>query len=119
MKFLKHSLPFLDANSVLVLKDVLLALPLDELEGALASIQYPTQDFFMLTPSPFTLQKFLFGYGFFVLHCYFVWSQEDSIHCVHDALVDISAVAPGALCNPDKIINKYIHVCNRSPVFHE
>ena len=114
-EFPKHSLPFLNANSALVmevLKDVKdpVLLLLSKLQGSLRCVQDPTQDFLPLAPSSFSFQELLFGYGFLVLCCHFIWLQEDVVHCVHDALAGITTMVLRALCDSNKSIDKNIHV---------
>ena len=118
-------MPFLDAKSVLVMevlkdvKDPVFALLSNKLQGTLISVQYPAQDLLPLTPSSFSFQQHLFRYGLFLLQCHCIWLHEDFVHCMHDTLAGISAAAPRALCDPDKVINKNVHMCDRSLVSHE
>ena len=123
-KFSEQLLPFLDANSPLVMKvfkygkKVTLP-PVSQFQSFLRHVQDPSQDFLPLTPSTFTFQELLLSYGFLMFHCHRVRLGEDIVHCMHDTPPDILAPAPRALCNTDKVDNKNINVCDGPSMFHE
>ena len=72
-----------------------------------------------MAPSAVAFQELFLRDSFLPLCCRQVWLEENVVHCMHDAMADIFALAPGALRNINKVIHKDIHVCDRASVFHE
>ena len=75
---LLSTLPFLDADSALVMEvlkngEDLGLLPVSELQGPLRCVQDLPQDFLLLAPSAISFQELLLGYGFLALHCHLIW----------------------------------------------
>ena len=70
-----------------------------------------------MTPSAFAFQELFLGDGFFSLCHREVWLRENVIHCMHDATADIFAPALGTLHDTNKVIDKDVHMCDRSSVF--
>ena len=122
-------LPFLDADMLLVMEvledrqDAFLS-AVGEFEGPLGGVEDPPKDLLLLSPAAFPLLELLLGDGFLPVHSVEIQLGKNLVHGMHDATLHVGALAPGALSNPNEIIDKDINMsdgsflpCKRGPIF--
>ena len=95
-----------------------------EFEGPSGGVKDPPKDLLLLGPSAVPLLELLLGDGFLPVQGVEVPLGKNPVHGMHDAATHVGASTPGALSNPDEIINKYVNMsngssvpCERGPIF--
>ena len=66
-----------------------------------------------MVPAPVPLSKFLFQYGFLLVHGICISLSEHLVEGMHDALPDVPASVLGPLSQPDEVITEDINVCDQ------
>ena len=114
-------LPFLHIDTLPVMKvledrqDTFLA-AVGEFEGPSGGVEDPSKDLLSLGPTTIPLLELLLGDGFLPVHGAEVLLGENPVHSMHDTASHGGASTPGALSDPNEIINKYVNMSDGSSV---
>ena len=95
-----------------------------EFKDPLGGVEDPPKDLLSLSPSTFPLLELLLGDSFLPVHSVEVPLGKNLVHGMHDATSHVGASVPGALSNPNEVIDKDVNMsdgssvpCKRGPIF--